>query len=140
MNINELIKAAESVGCTIKEFDRMFHILMPGNFPWYCPTVVRKADNGLENSRLIAIVEKSKSDECSIAQVWPLPYVHMCIDEPLGIMMGPGTNPTSALDALNNCNAEQFATWLENRIGEVSVKAKEYHKLVLKLHSKEYEV
>lgn len=134
LNVDRLIEAIKSVGCDAKLSGTEYYIMMPSNFPWYGCKDVRD----IENSRIVAAI--SVSGKWSDA--WPMPLIKTWNDEPLGIEMRKGTLGcrSGALDALSNFNYEQVTNWLHNKIGELSKVTKEYRRMLLEYHSKDYEV
>ena len=136
MDIEKLKQAVESVGCTLHKstIDGVITtccIMLPDRFPWY------GADFALarrKNSQIIARVE-IHSQGCKW-KVWSRPSINNRPNMP-GIEMVENGSHEETL--LKNYSYEQIAAWLEEKIGEVSEKAKECRKLMIARQSKEYE-
>lgn len=133
MDIEKLRQTVESVGCTLRtsfhsEIETIY-ILLPDRFPWYGADF----DKIRKNSQIIARVE-IRSQECKW-KVWTVPSINNRLNTP-GIEM-VNDDASEAL-LLKNSNYEQIATWLVEKIGEVSKKAKECRKLMIACQSKEY--
>lgn len=137
LNVDRLKEVLKSVGCEGKQQGCDLYIMLPDNFPWYGGGDKHES----ENSRIIASVTLSWGD-WKFSDAWPMPDIRSWNDEPLGIEMrkGPLGMSTGALNALNEFNYKQITSWLQNKIGEVAKKAKEYRRMLLEYQSKEYEV
>ena len=131
MGIEKLKQAVESVGCTLRNsFKATYMIMLPDRFPWYGADF----DKIRKNSQIIARVE-IHSQGCKW-KVWSVPSINIRLNTP-GIEMVENDSREALL--LKNFSYEQIATWLEEKIGEVSKKAKECRKLMITRQSKEYE-
>ena len=131
MDIEKLKQAVESVGCTLRNsFKSTYMIMLPDRFPWYGEDF----DKIRRNSQIIARVE-IHSQGCKW-KVWTVPSINIRLNTP-GIEMVNDDAHEALL--LKNYSYEQIATWLEEKIGEVSKKAKECRKLMIARQSKEYE-
>ena len=137
MDIKKLQQTVESVGCTLRtsiqtESMSTYCIMLPDRFPWYGADFdeVRR-----KNSRIIARVEIRSYGWAW--KVWSEPVINMCLNRPLGIEMLEDDSREALL--LKNFNYKQIAVWLQEKIGEVSEKAKECRKMMIACQSKEYE-
>ena len=135
MDIEKLQQTVESVGCTLHKSTIAgvicsCCIMLPDRFPWYGADF----DKIRKNSQIIARVE-IHSQGCKW-KVWSLPDINICLSTP-GIEMVE--NDSSEALLLKNFSYEQIAAWLQSKISEVSKKAKECRKLMLKYQCKEYE-
>jgi hypothetical protein len=136
LNVDKLKAMLKTIGCKGKQSGCHFYIMLPDNFPWYGGDKYES-----ETSRTIAVVSL-QFGVWVFTDVWPTPDIRSWIDEPLGIEMREGSIDAhdGAMDALKNFDCEQFKTWLENKIGEVSKVAKKFRKLSLNYCSKDYVV
>jgi len=137
LSVDKLKAMLKSIGCEGKQSDYNFYIMLPDCFPWYGGGDKHES----ENSRIIATVTL-RFGVWDFTEVWPMPDIRSWNDEPLGVEMRKGSIDLTngAMDALKNFDLEQVKTWLENKIGEVGIKAKAYRKLSLNHCSKDYEV
>ena len=106
--------------------------MLPDSFPWYGAD---KSETRRKNSRIVVRVD-IHSQGCKW-KVWSKPVINVWQDKPLGIEMHENDSHDALL--LKDFSYEQIATWLVEKIGEVSEKAKECRKLMIAYKSKEYE-
>ena len=106
--------------------------MLPDSFPWYGAD---KSETRRKNSRIVVRVD-IHSQDCKW-KVWSKPVINVWQDKPLGIEMHENDSHDALL--LKDFSYEQIATWLVEKIGEVSEKAKECRKLMIAYKSKEYE-
>ena len=137
MDIEKLEQTVESVGCTLHKSTlagviTSCCIMLPDSFPWYGADM---SETKRKNSRIVARVE-IHSHSCKW-KTWSRPDINVCVNEPLGIEMLEDDSLQALL--LKSFSYEQIATWLVEKIGEVSEKAKELRKLMIAYKSKEYE-
>ena len=137
MDIEKLEQTVESVGCTLHKSTlagvlTSCCIMLPDSFPWYGAD---KSETKRKYSRIVARVE-IHSHSCKW-KTWSKPVINVYSNEPLGIEMQENDSRDALL--LKSFSYEQIATWLVEKIGEVSEKAKELRKLMIAYQSKEYE-
>ena len=137
MDIEKLEQTVESVGCTLHKSTlagviTSCCIMLPDSFPWYGADW---SETKRKNSRIVIRVEID-SHSCRW-KTWSEPVINVCQDKPLGIEMRENDSHDALL--LKDFSYEQIATWLVEKIGEVSKKAKELRKLMIAYKSKEYE-
>jgi hypothetical protein len=126
MDTVKLKHIVESLGGNVKRVNTGVYIMLPISFPWYGKQQAHSCDN----SRIIAYASLLGSFQWM--DVWA--NVGIRTDEvtgkPLGIMLRAGG---TSVATLRDFDDEALTAWLEKKIGEVSNKAKEYHKMVLTL-------
>lgn len=136
MDIEKLQQTVESVGCTLHKSTiagviASCCILLPDRFPWHGADFDEKRRT---NSRIIARVE-IRSQGCTW-KVWTVPDIIIRLNTPEIEMVNDDAREALLLE---NYSYEHIATWLKEKIGEVSKKAKECRKLMIAYQSKEYE-
>lgn len=128
LDVEKLTQVVESLGCAIKKVGfRELYVMMPINFPWYGKGYVQHCDN----SRIIAAATLTIGT-WDWTDAWTIPDIHIENGKPLGIEMRR-KGLYIAGGTLRSFNYEELADWLTEKIGEVSNKAKEFHKMVLTL-------
>ena len=128
MNAEKMTQLVESLGCSVKHLDPSgYYVMLPMSFPWYGKTKPRECDN----SRIIAYATTAYGS-VKWMDVWAKVDIRKDpnSDRPLGIMLRSGG---TSVATLRDFDTEELIAWFEKKIGEVSNKAKEYHKMVLTL-------
>lgn len=127
LDVEKLTHIVESLGGAVKRGETGVYIMLPINFPWYGKTTARICDN----SRIIAYATTAFGS-FRWMDAWPVPDIRKNLNgKPLGIEMR--RNGVCLTETLRGFSDEELTAWLERKIGEVSQKAKEYHKLALTL-------
>lgn len=127
LTVEKLTQLVKSLGCNLKIMETGYYVMLPINFPWYGKTKPHECDN----SRIIAYATNAYGP-MQWMDVWANVDIRKnpLNDKPLGIMMRSGGTSEATL---RDFDEEELTAWLEKKIGEVSQKAKEYHKMVLTL-------
>lgn len=135
MDTVKLKHLVEALGCGVKREGTGYYVMLPINFPWYGkPNKPHECDN----SRIIAYATTAFG-RFEWMDAWTIPDIRKnpLNDKPLGIEMR--RNGHYLTETLQSFNEEELAAWFEKKIGEVSQKAKEYHKMVLTLERENLE-
>lgn len=129
MDTVKLKHLVESLGGNVKRENTGIYVMLPINFPWYGKT---SAAHICDNSRIIAYATTAFGS-FRWMEAWTVPGIRTewMSGKPLGVEMRKDDHFFT--ETLRSFNEEELAAWLEKKIGEVSQKTKEYHKMVLTL-------
>lgn len=132
MDTVKLKHLVESLGCNVKRENTGYFIMLPINFPWYGKL---NKPRECDNSRIIAYATTAFGT-FKWMDAWTIPDIRKnpLNGKPFGVEMRKDAH--FLIETLRSFNEEELAAWLERKIGEVSQKTKEYHKLALTLEAK----
>ena len=135
MDIEKLQQIVESVGCEMKQYSTWFFIMLPINFPWYGKN---SNEHECENSRIIAQVTNVHGSVMWL-DAWTVPTINA--DESNGKALAIKMRKIGCypMYLLQDFDSEELTAWLQKKIEEVSMKAKEASKMAYTCRSKEYE-